>query len=72
MARGPFGVELGDDPLAFPRGCRVRVNDDLIGGLGVVAIPTIPGVEYSPVGVEFDDAPGFVWQMKRELVERER
>lgn len=67
---GPFGLPVEPEPaIAFPRGCRVRVNDDLLGGLGLVVIPIAMSYEHSLVGVEFDDAPGFVWQFRRRDVE---
>lgn len=67
---GPFGLPAPEpEAIAFPRGCRVRVNDELLGGPGTVVIPIAMSYEHSLVGVEFDDAPGFVWQFRRREVE---
>lgn len=57
-------------PEPLPRGARVLVTDEDFGGEGVVVVPTVPGVEFTRVGIEFDGAPGFVWQFAREAVER--
>lgn len=65
--RAAYGLAIPRGAEVFSKGTRVRVSDPDFGGVGTVVVMPVPYV--SRVGVAFDDAPGFVWQFERDLVE---
>lgn len=64
-----YGMVTEPVAVAYPKGARVRVTDEMLEGEAVVVIPIAMSYENSLVGVEFLDAPGFVWQVRRRDVE---